>query len=96
MRALAVAVLPRQAGVGDGRPLAVAAARRAVAVVGVHPGQEVRVRRRATLVEAVVARHGAATAAHLYERLTLRMMARHRDGASLWNDLLLERSGGRG
>lgn len=102
MRPLAVAVLPCEAGAGHRRLLAVggggATAVVAAVVVSVHPGEEVSMLR-PSLVEAVVAGHGATPAAHPDEGVTLRVVARHGDAAasrSFWNHLLLERSGGRG
>lgn len=100
MRPLAVAVLPCEAGARHRRLPAVGGATAVVAaVVSVHPGEEVSVLR-PSLVEAVVAGHGAAPAAHPDEGVALRVVARHGDAAgasrSFWNHLLLERSGGRG
>lgn len=102
MRPLAVAVLPCEAGAGHRRLLAVGgggATAVVAAVVSVHPGEEVSMLR-PSLVEAVVAGHGATPAAHPDEGVTLRVVARHGDAAassrSFWNHLLLERSGGRG
>lgn len=81
-----VTVLPRQAGAGDWRPLPLAAGisahvsrhavawRAVAAAVGVQPGQKVCLLRR-PLVEAVVARHGTAPAAHLNEHVALGLVA---------------------
>lgn len=100
----AVTVLTRQAGAGDRWPLALTVGTRVclsrpagargpvAAAVGVHPGEKVCVCR-PTLVEAVVAWHGASTAAHLDEGVALGVVARYRDAAlsgPLRNHLLLE------
>lgn len=97
MRPFAVTVLPRQTAAGRHRAPALSAAvgRRSscggavAAAVRVHPGDKMHVLR-PPLVEAAVARHSSAPAAHFNERVTL-------GGARFPRDhLLLQGGRGRG